>query len=120
MSDTYRCPSCSSTNINQYQKPTGPMWCTYCHYRVENKEAPKNPFLNQERPVNLPPERKMDDFLTELKLLLKKYEADIAIETMKDGRTIEGIRVSVGNNTPALFVYEERLFKTDVLEWKDI
>lgn len=39
------CPECGSTRINQYRMPYGPIWCMDCGFRVEDKTATPNPFL---------------------------------------------------------------------------
>ena len=40
-----RCPECGSTRLDQYRMPYGPMWCVDCGFRVEDKMAVPNPFL---------------------------------------------------------------------------
>lgn len=40
-----RCPKCGSTQINQYRMPFGPMWCSVCGFRVEDKNKRPNPFV---------------------------------------------------------------------------
>ncbi|MFZ5857254.1 MAG: hypothetical protein ACOYZ6_10525 [Chloroflexota bacterium] len=40
-----QCPRCGSTEINQYRMPSGPMWCMKCGFRVEDKNAKPNPFV---------------------------------------------------------------------------
>ena len=40
-----RCPECGSVEINQYRMPMGPMWCMKCGFRVEDKNAVPNPFV---------------------------------------------------------------------------
>ena len=40
-----KCPQCGSVEINQYRMPTGPMWCMKCEFRVEDKTAVPNPFV---------------------------------------------------------------------------
>ena len=42
----YKCPKCGSPAVNQYRMPTGPMWCTACNFRVNDKTAYPNPFTN--------------------------------------------------------------------------
>lgn len=42
---TGKCPECGSTRIEQYRMPYGPMWCLECGFRVEDKTAQPNPFL---------------------------------------------------------------------------
>lgn len=44
-----RCPECGSTRIDTYLMPYGPMWCLDCGFRVEDKSAPPNPFLETEQ-----------------------------------------------------------------------
>ena len=40
------CPECKSVDkINQYRMLTGPIWCSACGYRVEQKEI-SNPFVH--------------------------------------------------------------------------
>jgi transcription initiation factor TFIIIB Brf1 subunit/transcription initiation factor TFIIB len=41
-----KCPECGGTQIEQYMMPYGPMWCMDCGFRVEEKMADPNPFLN--------------------------------------------------------------------------
>jgi hypothetical protein len=41
-----RCPECGSTRIEQYMMPYGPMWCMDCGFRVEDKMAQPNPFID--------------------------------------------------------------------------
>ena len=43
-----KCPKCNSTDINQYRKPTGKIWCSNpeCGFSVPNKEI-DNPFINE-------------------------------------------------------------------------
>ena len=40
-----RCPECGGTRIEQYRMPYGPMWCMDCGFRVEEKMAVPNPFV---------------------------------------------------------------------------
>ena len=40
-----KCPQCGSSRINQYRMPYGPMWCQDCGFRVEEKSAVPNPFV---------------------------------------------------------------------------
>jgi len=40
-----RCPKCGSTQIDQYRMPYGAMWCRECGFRVEDKNAIPNPFI---------------------------------------------------------------------------
>lgn len=40
-----RCPKCGSTSVQQHRMPYGPMWCTDCGFRVKDKTATPNPFL---------------------------------------------------------------------------
>lgn len=40
-----RCPECGSDKINQYRMPFGAMWCRGCNYRIEDKNAQPNPFV---------------------------------------------------------------------------
>ena len=58
-----RCPECGSSRIDQYRMPYGPMWCRDCGFRVEEKTASPNPFLEpaeaetaaQQQPQDEPP-----------------------------------------------------------------
>ena len=43
-----RCPECGGSRINQYRMPYGPMWCKDCGFRVEEKSAVPNLFLDSE------------------------------------------------------------------------
>lgn len=45
--DSYgpKCPKCGSNNIDTYRMMTGPIWCTDCYHRVENKERDTSFFL---------------------------------------------------------------------------
>lgn len=38
------CPKCESSNIGQYRHTSGPIWCSSCGFRVEEKEK-NNPFI---------------------------------------------------------------------------
>jgi transcription initiation factor TFIIIB Brf1 subunit/transcription initiation factor TFIIB len=40
-----RCPKCGSSQIEQYLMPYGPIWCRDCGFRVEDKTAIPNPFI---------------------------------------------------------------------------
>jgi predicted RNA-binding Zn-ribbon protein involved in translation (DUF1610 family) len=40
----FSCPKCGSGRIDQFRKPTGPIWCQRCGFRVEKKEE-DNPFV---------------------------------------------------------------------------
>jgi transcription initiation factor TFIIIB Brf1 subunit/transcription initiation factor TFIIB len=40
-----RCPKCGSSQIEQYRMPYGPIWCRDCGFRVEDKTATPNPFI---------------------------------------------------------------------------
>jgi hypothetical protein len=42
-----RCPECGSSRIEQYRSPYGPMWCLDCGFRVEDKTAIPNPFMEE-------------------------------------------------------------------------
>jgi hypothetical protein len=44
-----RCPRCDSTRINQFRMPYGPMWCSDCGFRVEDKNEIPNPFIEAEK-----------------------------------------------------------------------
>ena len=39
------CPECGSNNIEEYMMMYGPMWCLECGFRVEDKSASPNPFI---------------------------------------------------------------------------
>ena len=41
-----KCPKCGSSAIGQYRMPTGPMWCISCNFRVNDKTAYPNPFID--------------------------------------------------------------------------
>ncbi|MFN2227365.1 MAG: hypothetical protein ACK2UY_13675 [Anaerolineae bacterium] len=40
-----KCPRCGSTRIDEYMSFYGPMVCLDCGFRVEDKTARPNPFL---------------------------------------------------------------------------
>ena len=40
-----RCQRCGGSRIEQYMMPYGPMWCSDCGFRVEDKTATPNPFF---------------------------------------------------------------------------
>jgi transcription initiation factor TFIIIB Brf1 subunit/transcription initiation factor TFIIB len=44
-----RCPECGSSRIDQYRMPYGPMWCRDCGFRVEEKMATPNPFVEADK-----------------------------------------------------------------------
>ena len=53
-----KCPDCGSTRIETFRMPYGPMWCMDCGFRVEHKEEPGNPFLDDEAPAEDPPAKR--------------------------------------------------------------
>ena len=50
-----KCPKCGSTQIETFRMPYGPMWCMDCGFRVERKEEPGNPFIDEEVSSDAPP-----------------------------------------------------------------
>jgi hypothetical protein len=49
-----KCPQCGGTCVETYMMLYGPMWCEDCGFRVEHKEEPGNPFIDDEPPLPLP------------------------------------------------------------------
>ena len=54
-----KCPECGRTRIETFRMPYGPMWCMDCGFRVEHKEEPGNPFIDEEASSDAsPPEHR--------------------------------------------------------------
>jgi len=53
-----KCPKCGGTRLETFRMPYGPMWCEDCGFRIEHKEEPGNPFLDDEAPAESPPTKR--------------------------------------------------------------